>query len=355
MTNGGVTLETLVAVTNTNLRAIEMQIVEAVAANLERKVAGDWNEGDDALFGPLTAFVVAAWRVQWHRRAIRMWLVELVPIVENAEAQLGARIHKGSPIYNTGLCFFMAGDLARAMQYTAAAAEEDEATHGGCSRLLEGGGLGEQVLLSPLFAWLEAEFGADYAAATGKRFSSDEVKELVGFLSQRQPDAVLFIMALHRYSTQVKGPDNAASRLQRVRAFADLLLVFESSLRQWQSMTGRAELFRRATDLLGPNPAASAEFSARGGAYRGVDWEKSTVVDAMVRGEEGRFAAARTVAQKAAVAVFVSYRLRNSVMHVLDDQLELFAKPELLKKVLGFALIALRLSRAGAEGQIANL
>lgn len=357
MSDKGISLDSLLGMTHTALRGVEARIVDEVISNLTQKVAGTWQADDDALFGPLSAYVKPAWELQWPWRAIRMWLVELAPHVASAEEQLGERIHKGAPIYNTGLCFFMAGDFARSIQYIAAAAEEDEATHGGKSRLLEGKGIGEEMLLRPLYAWLDSEFGADYAAGTGINLSASEFKDLLDFLARRQPDALLSIMALHRFAKQVEGPNNAASRLQRVRAFADLLLVFESSLRQWQVLPPppRAELCRRATELLRPCASAFGEFNLRLSAYPRADWEDSTVVDAMVRQEEARFDAASTVAERAAVAVFVSYRLRNSVMHVLDDQLELFEKPELLRKVLGFALVSIRMSRFGADGQLGGL
>ena len=348
-----VSLDELLKETHESLRRIENLIVESVAANIEQKVSGTWPGTDDALFAPLTAFVKPACDLQWHWRAIRLWLVEIAPLVEDAEGRLGKRFHKGAPIYNTGLSFFMAGDLARAMQYIAAAAEEDTATYGGASKLLEGEGLAETVLLGTHYGWLTAEYGTDYAAATGQPLSEDEIRGLVRFLGQRQADAVLFIAGMHRYSSQVIGPDNVASRLQRVRAFADLLVVFESSLRRWQLISG--QLHDRSRDLLRPNAVALAEFDNRKNAYAGVPPDVTTNVDAMVRQELARFDAVGQVPEKAAVAVYVSYRLRNSVMHVLDDQLELFEKPELLHRVFGFALVALRLSQCGDERAIAGL
>ena len=134
MAERGLSLDELLDLTHTALRGVEAQIVDGVIANLEEKVAGTWTGTDDALFAPLTAFVTPAWKLQWAHRAIRIWLVELVPHVESAERRLGKRIHKGAPLYNTGLCFFVAGDLARAAQYIEAAAEEDKETHGKPSR-----------------------------------------------------------------------------------------------------------------------------------------------------------------------------------------------------------------------------
>lgn len=357
MTDRGFSLDDLLNVTHTALRGVEARLVDLVVANLEQKVAGTWTESDDALFAPLTSYVKPAWDLQWAHRAIRMWLVELQPHVVAAEQRLGQRLHKGAPIFNTGLCFFMAGDLARAGQYIAEAGREDERTHGGASRLLLGDGLAEQVLLRPLYGWLAATFGTAYRDATGLELSQDEVRGLVDFLSARNADAVLLIMALHRYVAQVEGPDNAASRLQRVRAFADLLLVFESSLRKWQILPTppRAELCRRSTELLRPSTPAFDEFNLRLGAYPGVDWEDTAVLDGMVRQEIQRFADVSRRPEKLAVAVFASYRLRNSVMHVLDDQLELFRETTVLEQVVGLALVAIRASRFGAEGGIAGL
>jgi hypothetical protein len=81
-------LEALLAGTHTNLRGIGVQIVEEVAANLERKVAGDWAESDDTLFEPLAAYAPLAWKLQWHWRAIRVWLVELARIIREQEPRV---------------------------------------------------------------------------------------------------------------------------------------------------------------------------------------------------------------------------------------------------------------------------
>ncbi|MBT8470616.1 MAG: hypothetical protein KJN97_17850 [Deltaproteobacteria bacterium] len=217
--------------------------------------------------------------------------------------------------------------------------------------------MGEQVLLGPLYRWLEATFGSSYQEATGRTLVAEEVRQLVRFLGARQSDAVLFLMAINRYAAQVKGHDNTASRLHRVRAFADLLLIFESSLRKWQSLPAspRANLCRRVQELLRPSLVASAELNRRLQQYPGADWEDTLVLDEVVRQELARFSEVSVRAEKAAIAVFTSYRLRNSVMHVVDDQLQLFSAPEILEQVMGLALIAIRASSYGADDAIDEL
>ena len=217
--------------------------------------------------------------------------------------------------------------------------------------------MGEQLLLRPLYSWLATKFGGAYCDATGHGLTDGEVRDLVRFLSARESDAVHFLLALHRYAWQAKGPDNAASRLQRVRALADLLLVFESSLRRWQSLASASPstLFPRIRELLKDSAAGHAELNARLSAYPKANWEDTKVLNRMVKQELARFGSASLKGEKTAVAVFTSYRLRNSLMHVLDDQLVLVRKPEVLEQVLAFALVAIRASRFGAEKSISAL
>lgn len=307
----------------------------------------------DKAFAAFNHFVQPAWLLQLQWRSVRLWLVRLEPLVSSFETRHSCCIHKGAPLFNVGLSFFMAGDLARASQYIAAAAHEYHLTHGSASPILVGGGMGEGILLKPLYVWLEVTFGQDYTAATKRRLSSSEVQLMIQFLAARQPDAVHCIMSLHRYATQIEGPDNTASRLNRVRALADLLLVFESSLRRWQTTAG--ELCSRVTALLKPSAVASTQFNSLLSSYSKVDWADPTNLDNMLSAEFARFSTASTPPERAATVAFVAFRLRNSVMHVLDDRLALFASKRDLERAIGFALIGIGLSMAGSEGQIAGL
>ena len=64
---------------------------------------------------------------------------------------------------------------------------------------------------------------------------------------------------------------------------------------------------------------------------------------------------ASTKATKCGVACYLVVRLRNSLMHVLDDSVSLYADKEVLLKVAGLAFAVLRLSKHGEEGLLAKL
>ncbi|HEV3074702.1 MAG TPA: hypothetical protein VHB47_09825 [Thermoanaerobaculia bacterium] len=345
----------LVQVANTYLFGVEAQIREAVLDNLAAKEDGQWSGPDDLLFAAFNEYVRPAWLLGFPLRPVRLWVVDLSPVVVQLESRIGA-IHKGAPLFNVGLCFYAAGDYARGLQYIGAAGDEEERRGlGGAARLLTGEGFSEQVLLKPLYAWLEATFGADYKDATGCSFDGAEFREVVRFLAARLGDATLLLAALRSFVSQVEGPDNHSSRLERVRAFAEALLVYESSLRRWQGATVSGQLFKRTEALLVPNGTAIATFRTRHLAYSGRDLERASELNRLIGEECAAFMSAGSRAERAAIAAFVCYRLRNSVMHVVDDQLDIFSQPPLLVKVLGFCLISIRLSRFGHDGQMAQL
>ncbi len=335
------------------LEWLEEKVTLAVRTNLEIRVGGLWEGPDDAIFLPFNVFVESAMLI-FPLRAVRTWLVQLAPLVANAEAQVG-HIHKGAPLYNTGLCFFFSGDLPRAMQFIAAAAEEDERRQPGTGRkLLTAQGFSEDLLLRPLYNWLAFNVGSDYQAATGCALTPQEIKDLVDFLGGRVSDALLLLAALHRVVAQVEPPDNASSKLQRVRALADVLVVFESSLRDWQKRN-IGQLHDRSVVLLSPNAAALAAFQAAKARYSGRDWEDAGTVNDMIQEELIQFAAATTAAAKAGIATFIAYRLRNSLLHVLDEDLILYHCRSVLLRLLGMGLISVRLSKFGAQGTIASI
>jgi hypothetical protein len=337
-----------------HLRGLEAELIELVNSNLDSKAQSRWEDSDDALFGPYTAYMQPAWRSGLPLRPAQLWIDHIKPQVDVLEAEIGL-IHKGSPLYNVGVCFFIAGDYARAVQYIAAAGEEEERrSPGGAKRLLTGVGLmSEQVFLKPLYTPLAAEFGSDYEAATGCSLSPDEVRTLVEFLSERLGDAVLFIAALHRLFSQLEGPENTGSRLERIRALADVLLVFESSLRRWQGKC-QGNLYRRTQELLRSSTPAFRAFNQRCAQYD-QNPEDIENLNALINTEHEAFDGATSRSERAAIAAFLTYKVRNSVMHGLEEQLVLFSDRARLLKTFGLALISVRLSRSGAEGTVVNL
>jgi hypothetical protein len=185
----------VVQIAHVYLSGLEAQIREAVLENLGARQKGQWSQDDDILFAPFNGYVQSAWLLDFPLRPVRLWFTDLLPAVVQLEGQVG-HVHKGAPLFNIGLCFFMAGDYPRALQYIGAAGGEDEIrAPGGASKLLTGAGLSEQVLLQPLYAWLRSNFGADYSGATGCDLDSGEFQGLIAFLAARLGDATLLLAA----------------------------------------------------------------------------------------------------------------------------------------------------------------
>ncbi len=350
------TVQELLALPHSQLHWLEGKLAHAVALNLEAKVAGNFNGPDDALFAPHTAFAQAAWRCNLQQSVARLWVEKLASLTRKAEREIG-HIHKGAPLFNTGISYFISGDYARATQYIAAAADENERRDPGSGiTLLTGGANAEQVFLRPLYRWIDASFGVDYRAATNQTLAPQEVKDLVQFLATRLSDALLFIAALHRLHAQLAGPNNHPVKLQRMRALADILVVFESNLRSWQRGV-HGQLRNRTVALARENPAVAREFNTLDQHYgtSGIKLDTTSGLNRMLLREEARFSSVGTTAERAGIALFVAYRLRNSVMHVLDERLRVFKVRKALLKAVGLSLAAVRIAMCGKMGTLGSL
>ena len=361
-----------------HLTRIEQAIADQIAQNLDARVQGIWQGTDDDLFGTHTSYVVSAlfpsqpptdaqairsaWRHGLHLRPAYLWIDVLAPLVVDAERRLGAEIHKGVPLYNTGLCFFAAGDTVRAAQYMDAAGREDDRRMPGTQHvLITGNGIADQ-LFQIVVPWLTQQSGTDYQAATGKTLDVSEGRNLLNLLAaQHIADAVLALAAIQRFALIGDTPDVYALRLYRVRALADLLLVLESNL--GAQNIGQQNLYNRAQALAGGNNALLQYFNtqhttwrSRAGNYPGSSaWGDLNFVNTFITDQIQAFDAAGPPTEKAAVALYTSYRMRNALMHVLDDQLILLHNPAPLVRLINFALIALRLAQHHAERTLAQL
>ena len=337
----------------TLLDAWDQDVLAKTMANLQEKEKGTWaDQADDVLFWPHTAYVKSAIRSGLSIRAARLWVERIAEEVNNVETRTRKSIHLGAPLFNVGLCYFVAGDYPRAMQYIGEAEKHDN-LHGKPSNLLVGGGLAQNVLLKPLYPWVKATFGNAYKAATGDDLERSDLDGIIQFLQKRRIDAMLFLSVLHRIQSQMVGPENDASRLQCVRGLADLDLVFESSLRK--SLGTGGNLFALASVLLGANASAIGTFNVRHNRYNKTNKELSTSVNTMVQDELAEFRKSSSLPERCAIAVYVTYRLRNSVQHVLDDNLDVFNSRSLLLETIGLGLAAIRASALGESGQLAAL
>lgn len=344
------TLQTKLENADKELHGIEQIIIETVKRNLEQRVNGAWTESDDAIFGVHTGYVAHSIRYHLHLRPALLWIKYLWPLTEAAEQQLGALIHKGAPFYNTGLCFFLAGDALRAAQFLDAAGDEDERRNPGSARhLITGGGMAEQ-LIRPLYNWLINYSNSDYSSVTTRALSDQEIRDIINYLAMKTANAVLLISALQRIVLYDDRPDVYALHLHKVRALSDLILVYESNLRGWQQQSG--QLARRSSELLRPNQIAFAYFHLIDRSYPAYDWEDPNNINDFIANEIQRFDNAVISAEKAAIAVYTTYRLRNSLMHIIEDRLIIFGDQYKLARLINFAIISITLSKYGFDSRI---
>jgi len=335
------------------LSYIEDRLFATMRRNLQQHLRSQWGSNQDTLFAPHTGYVAFACQHGIPLRAVALW-ERLEPEVEAAQTKLGTPIHQGAPLYNTGLCYFVSGSFERAAQYLAAAAEADEQAGRGCSPLAVGGGLAESLLIDPLEDWMKNTVAPDYQKGTGTALSKQEIKGLVSFLDARRSDAVVFLAALHRLKSQMEPPDNSAAGVQRARSLADLLVVLESSLKHWQTLPSTTTLYPRAKQLT-TGSSLQKPFQDAEDRYAGQDWGLTTTVNTMLTDEDTGFVAATTTPEAAARALYASCRLRNALLHVLDDSLAVYQGTNELTKAAAFALVSIKLSSLAQAGQLSTL
>lgn len=339
------------------MRDLGGEVAGQVVANLQQLVAGTWTGTDDELFGPHTAYVSVA--VRYYGCAafpIKLWTAVIEPQVRKAEGLLNRPIHKGAPLFNAGLCFLVAGNVMHSAQYIDAAAEEDERRRAGSGKhvIIGSSGIAESVKLRLLYKWLKEVFGSDYRGATGSELTEAEVKSLVAFVASNTPDAVVVLFSLRSVMLLQKGPRSYAVRMYHVRALADLALALESSLSRWQ--TGRSRgLFNRSRAFLSGNAGALAAFDRLHSQYQGSDWTDPAVFNSMLSAAFSAFDAATLAAERAGVAVYFAYGCRNSLMHALDETLDVFTDLAKAERAIGFALVAFKLAKLSFEGAIGTI
>lgn len=333
---------------NNNLEAIERAVVADVKAKLNARVNGTWSETDDDLFAAFTSFAVHCIDSLIPLRATRLWLVDLAPLVEKDGAAASQPIHIGSPLYNCGVCFFFAGDLDRFYQFVGAAEEATNRVAAGPVDLLIGGGLAKDILIRPMVAWLSKAWEPLYSSITSTTLEEQEYTDLIRWLAAQLVDAVHATIALHRLLLQ-HPPDNSATQHIRVRAVADLCVVLESTTKRWNTATSRdlhahAESvanalgchkeFRKLHDDFGKHCDTTATDKKSADA---VNWACQQCLNHAKK--------ANALEERRAAALYLSVRLRNSLLHVLDEQLDIYTNKAMLLEAASCVFAAIRLSR----------
>jgi hypothetical protein len=103
------------------------------------------------------------------------------------------------------------------------------------------------------------------------------------------------------------------------------------------------------------NKGLASAFTSIDKQYSGSKWDQASALNYLVKTELARFNGATQCVDASASALYVTYRLRNSMMHVVEEQLDLMSNRAALRRVMGFALISIALSRHAAQGQLGQL
>jgi hypothetical protein len=341
------------------LEFMEGAVERHLKDNLAQWESGGWTQPDDHLFNGFTSFAYHCVCSLLPHRAINLWGTRLAPAVAAAEAHVKKRIHKGSPLHNTAICFFVAGDFDHAYQFMAAADEENRLSGAtAAASLLLGNGLSADLLVRPMAAWLRSACGSDYKAVSGHDLDEAELEQMLRWLSIRMPDALQCVVALHRLVKVQTPPHNEASQHIRVRALAELCIVLESATRRW-NVACTEELHKQLESVLSANTISLAEFRrlhlAYGTAYPRPTNKSPAAVNWAVKECLTSVDNSMQLSERVGAAMYLAVRLRNSLLHVLEEALDLYVDQARLMRCVGVILGTVRLSQRGAEGTLAAL
>lgn len=358
------------------LATIEAQVLQDIKLNLLQKVTGVWPQADDDLFRAHTTYSVECWKAGLSDLASRFWEQSLSAEVAAAEVALSkqnppSRIHKGAPLYNSGFGYLLAGNLDKAVALISEAGLEESKRSSSSSHglLLGNHELTERAIIVPLVKWIEAStWKNEISTITSVNFDLAEAKSLINWLSRRAENAIQLIVTHLRLKLLETYPRNDAVRHIRVQTLADMLLIVESSLRSWQAVTLQGQqLYGRLENMLSANSTSLAAFKAAELRFAArfpkdpttnlahPDKETSVAVNWVIGDTLTKLASATSVAERAGVGCHMVARLRNSLMHVIDGSIDLYAKDAEFDRVAGITFSTVRLSKAGDEGTISTL
>lgn len=336
---------------------MEQDVVEA-AERIRRYPGSGDSATEDALFEVHTAAALTALASAEHlMRPVLIWERVLRPAVVEAEARLGRPIHKGAPCYNTALCAFLMHDFDGAYQYLMDAYEEDLRLGGtGAFGLLIGRhALSQQFLIGPLLGNMGPRWASDYKHATGCDLDADELTSLLEWLAQRPTDAFVTISELHRiWRVADRVPSNQASRFVAFRSLADLLVNLESAIRRVQGAAGSGQLFQRLSAILAADARVRSTFD-RLCAFNPGRGESAIAVNNGIAEAIRVLGSATNESERAGCVCYACYRLRNSLLHLNEQALDVYRNLDLGVRMAGLILAAYRIVRHCEESSVHRL
>lgn len=334
---------------------------------LRKRVETTWAGTDDDIFGAHTLFVKFAIDHRDPLPAIDIWENKIAPDVHLAEAYLAKngspqpRIHKGAPLFNVGVACYVAGNLERAFGYVAAAGEENEKSGRGSPFpiLIGDDKLSRRFLIKPIGDRYFPVWAEDYKNVTNRELNEAEFVVVLKNLAQRPADAIQLLFALHRFLKADLSFENHATRHIRTRAVAEALVALESTLRRSQTKV-LGELGKQMEQLIAANAGVKTSFDT----FR-ADFKHNAPTPAQERSPSAvnwtttetqlRLASETTTAGRAGIACYLALRLRNTLLHVVEDSLDIFQQKSLCERCMGLALATVRLAKQGEDATLAAL
>ncbi len=334
------------------------EVVRLVGHALDAYGGKGTTDDEDQVFEAHGALIRARLPSGDLREVCNLWASRIEPLVRTKEATLRKSIHKGAPLYNTGLAFFVAGDFDFALSYFIAADKEDVANKGTHSFMVVTGHhpLSAEVLVDPLANTLVPHWTTNYRDVTGSALTPDEIKTLLQWLASEPMDCVQVLIALHRFKRSLDGLNNQAAQHVRVRSIADILTVLESNLKKRFSPTIKM-LGALLTDLqqgkqtLTSFNQLNSNFDA---AYpQRTPVRHSTVAtNWIITTAITRIKSATARADRMGLVCSLAQHLRNGLAHSVDPTLDIYSNRPLAIEVAGLAFSALRIAKHGADNTL---
>jgi hypothetical protein len=295
---------------------------------------------DDKIFAAFTEYVEVARQFGFLQQPIRLWLHCIAPKIKDFEDEHSVHVHKGSPIYNVGLCYLESGDMDNGFRFiTEANCENCRAGLPGLLEQIEKGELPEQVFIGSIEGWVTQELGASYKSLTNRALTKQELKSIIFWLtSTKEADAIQALISLHRLNHLSKNePNNSASIHLRVQSLADLVLILESNLKKSQSDPSAKRTKMTLCPLLefmlkNYNDSALKQFKSNLTEFKEKD------ISEIILDLFEKLDAESDLRSKVGTACYLVYRLRNSLMHVIGEPLCIDSDIDKLYRVAGIVL-----------------
>jgi len=337
-----------------HFKMIEKDVVESVIANLKKLEQGQWTLGDDDVFAPFTEYMFIMKYIGMSLRPI-LTLDAIDAQILSTEAIIGRSIHKGAYYYNTGLCYFLSSDFTHFLQFLNEASDEDTRTYGSATgTVFVNHHLSEQALIEPWRAWFNSICNNIFKTITKADLTLDNIKKLIDYLAKdrnKLESVLLFYKTIYGISASQVGTDNTATALNRVRALADLVLVYENTINSLHFSTDR-QLFHKTVEYLtNIDNSLVSEFNRLHSSNPADDPDKNTALDNLLKTLTPAIVTKTDRNEIVSTAFLISYRLRNNLMHVLENSVAVYIDKDLCNNVFAIVLSNLYLVMLVENGE----